>query len=76
MKRILFFIFVFFFFESFAFSLSFSGALKKSSYNLCFTPGAKCEAMIVKGIQNAKESIYVQAYSFTSKPMAEHNVIC
>ena len=59
------------FYHSFAFSLSYTGVLKKVPYSVCFTPGANCESMIVENIQGAKKSIYVQAYSFTSKPIAE-----
>ena len=37
----------------------------------CFTPGAKCTDLIVKQIDEAKKSIYVQAYGFTSPPIIE-----
>jgi Phosphatidylserine/phosphatidylglycerophosphate/cardiolipin synthases and related enzymes len=36
----------------------------------CFTPGAKCAPMLISIIAKAKRSIFVQAYSFTSKPIA------
>jgi len=39
--------------------------------NFCFTPGGKCTALIVREISKAKIKIKVQAYSFTSKPIAE-----
>lgn len=39
----------------------------KSSYQVCFTPGAHCAKLLVKYINAAKKSIYVQAYSFTSR---------
>ena len=37
----------------------------------CFTPGEKCTDLIVKQIAEAKKSIYVQAYGFTSQPIIE-----
>ena len=37
----------------------------------CFTPGEKCTDLIVKQIEEAKKSIYVQAYGFTSLPIIE-----
>lgn len=36
-------------------------------YNACFTPGDNCISVIMKEISRAQESIYVQAYSFTSE---------
>ncbi len=47
-----------------------------SSFNnvqiqLCFTPGGECTDRIVEEIHNAKSEIFVQAYSFTSKPIAQ-----
>jgi len=42
-----------------------------ASYTACFTPGSDCEGMIVKEIQKAQSSILVQAYSFTSAPIAK-----
>lgn len=38
---------------------------------LCFTPGADCTDRIVDEIHHAKSEIFVQAYSFTSKPIAQ-----
>lgn len=40
-------------------------------YQVCFTPGQDCTALIVKEISNAHKSIFVQAYSFTSAPIAQ-----
>ena len=37
----------------------------------CFTPGEKCTDLIVKQIDEAKKSIYIQAYGFTSQPIIE-----
>jgi phosphatidylserine/phosphatidylglycerophosphate/cardiolipin synthase-like enzyme len=39
-------------------------------YQVCFTPGGRCTHAIVELIDNAKKSVYVQAYSFTSKRIA------
>ncbi|WP_085783887.1 phospholipase D family nuclease [Candidatus Nucleicultrix amoebiphila] len=36
----------------------------------CFTPQENCTQLIIEAINNAKSSIFVQAYSFTSKPIA------
>lgn len=36
---------------------------------LCFSPQQNCEGIIVEEINKAQESIYVQAYSFTSQPI-------
>ena len=42
-----------------------------SGYKVCFTPGQDCTALIVQTIAQAQHSIYVQAYSFTSAPIAQ-----
>jgi phospholipase D len=39
--------------------------------NVCFTPPAGCGSLIAKEIHQAKESIYMQAFSFTSEVIAE-----
>lgn len=39
-------------------------------WEVCFTPGGDCTKVIVTAIADARRSIYVQAYSFTSKPIA------
>jgi len=39
-------------------------------YEVCFTPTQNCTATFVRYINNAKESIYMQAFSFTSRPIA------
>ena len=36
---------------------------------VCFTPGGKCTDLMVKEIGTARQSILVQAYSFTSVPI-------
>jgi phosphatidylserine/phosphatidylglycerophosphate/cardiolipin synthase-like enzyme len=38
-------------------------------YQVCFTPGQNCTGLITQAIYDAQQSIYVQAYSFTSKPI-------
>jgi phosphatidylserine/phosphatidylglycerophosphate/cardiolipin synthase-like enzyme len=38
---------------------------------LCFTPGGDCTGMLVQAIGQAQKTIYVQAYSFTSAPIAK-----
>jgi len=40
-------------------------------YDVCFTPGGACTSKIVNLINNAKKEILVQAYSFTSAPIAK-----
>jgi phosphatidylserine/phosphatidylglycerophosphate/cardiolipin synthase-like enzyme len=42
-----------------------------TSYEVCFTPGQDCTSLIVKSINQAKQTIHVQAYSFTSAVIAQ-----
>jgi phosphatidylserine/phosphatidylglycerophosphate/cardiolipin synthase-like enzyme len=42
-----------------------------ATVEVCFTPGEDCEARIVKILGEAHSSIRVQAYSFTSAPIAK-----
>lgn len=43
-----------------------------TTYQVCFVPdGASCEKLLISSINNATKSIRVQAYSFTSAPIAE-----
>lgn len=44
--------------------------MPNAAYEVCFTPGENCTALITTDIAKAKKSIYVQAYSFTSAPIA------
>lgn len=37
---------------------------------LCFTPGTQCRYHILKTLEKAQKSIYVQSFSFTSKEIA------
>lgn len=45
--------------------------LPNTKYEVCFTPGNDCTTTIVNEIKKAKKSIYLQAYSFTSKPITK-----
>jgi phosphatidylserine/phosphatidylglycerophosphate/cardiolipin synthase-like enzyme len=38
---------------------------------VCFTPGSNCTEQIIKTLGEAQRSILVQAYSFTSAPIAK-----
>jgi len=51
-----------------SFALPFS---HNASYQVCFTPGGDCTAEIVESLATAQSAIWVQAYSFTSKPIAQ-----
>ena len=42
-----------------------------SSPQVCFTPGEDCADLLINEINHAKQSILVQAYSFTAMPIAE-----
>lgn len=42
-----------------------------SAVQTCFTPGENCTAEIVTEISRAQHSVLVQAYSFTSAPIAK-----
>jgi phosphatidylserine/phosphatidylglycerophosphate/cardiolipin synthase-like enzyme len=39
--------------------------------NVCFSPNGGCTSAIVDQIDNAKSEILIQAYSFTSAPIAK-----
>ena len=45
--------------------------VKNASYDVCFTPHGNCTFQIVNAISQAKHQILVQAYSFTSAPIAK-----
>lgn len=47
---------------------------QNTHYRVCFTPQENCTATIVDAIHQAKQTIRVQAYSFTSRPI-EHALI-
>ncbi|HNU60722.1 MAG TPA: phospholipase D family protein [Methanofastidiosum sp.] len=42
-----------------------------SKLDVCFTPPSGCSEKIIEEINNSKASIYVQAYGFTSKKIAD-----
>ena len=44
---------------------------EKKKIHVCFTPEQNCTSRIIRTINQAKEQILVQAYSFTSKPIAK-----
>ena len=44
---------------------------QSSNYQVCFTPGGNCTQLIVDKLNQAQESIFIQAYSFTSAPIAK-----
>lgn len=45
--------------------------LDNAPAQVCFTPGEDCTRLIVDTIRAARKEILVQAYGFTSKPIAE-----
>jgi phosphatidylserine/phosphatidylglycerophosphate/cardiolipin synthase-like enzyme len=45
--------------------------LKPSSLSVCFTPGNDCTFQIIGELGQAKQTIHVQAFSFTSAPIAK-----
>ena len=49
----------------------FSVQANTASYQVCFTPSENCTAQLVSEIDSAQRSILVQAYSFTSAPIAD-----
>ena len=42
-----------------------------ATHETCFTPGDDCEGLIVRTIEAARRSIEIQAYEFTSRPIAQ-----
>ena len=42
-----------------------------ANISVCFTPPSRCGNFIVEQIKEAKQSIYIQAYCFTSKKIIE-----
>jgi phosphatidylserine/phosphatidylglycerophosphate/cardiolipin synthase-like enzyme len=55
-------------------SLAISKSNNCPTIQVCFTPGQNCTTKITNVIDAAKQSIFVQAYSFTSEPIAAHLV--
>jgi phosphatidylserine/phosphatidylglycerophosphate/cardiolipin synthase-like enzyme len=48
-----------------------SQSFTPEAVTVCFTPGGNCTEQIVRALTDAKSSILVQAYSFTSAPIAK-----
>jgi phosphatidylserine/phosphatidylglycerophosphate/cardiolipin synthase-like enzyme len=48
-----------------------SATTTPSAVTVCFTPGENCTDAIVKALSDAKRMILVQAYPFTSAPLAK-----
>uniref|UniRef100_UPI0033405F2F phospholipase D family nuclease n=1 Tax=Wolbachia endosymbiont (group B) of Pilophorus perplexus TaxID=3066160 RepID=UPI0033405F2F len=48
-----------------------SGCVSCPSTTVCFTPRENCTNLIIDSVDHAKSSVLVQAYQFTSKPIAE-----
>lgn len=44
---------------------------KDANIGLCFTPGGSCTDRIIREIASARSEILIQAYSFTSAPIAK-----
>ena len=44
---------------------------ENTRYEVCFTPGGDCTTRIISKINASSKSVYVQAYSFTSAPIAK-----
>jgi len=45
--------------------------IRNSDTQICFTPPSGCSEVIVRQIDNAKESIFIQAYGFSSKAISD-----
>lgn len=44
---------------------------KDVTVSLCFTPGGSCTDRIIREVSSARSEILIQAYSFTSAPIAK-----
>ena len=51
--------------------LSRSEAGENPPWKLCFSPDGHCSSLILEAISSARETVRVQAYSFTARPIAE-----
>jgi phosphatidylserine/phosphatidylglycerophosphate/cardiolipin synthase-like enzyme len=51
--------------------LSVTSPLGASTPTVCFTPGTNCTELIVQALGASKRTVLVQAYSFTSAPIAQ-----
>jgi phosphatidylserine/phosphatidylglycerophosphate/cardiolipin synthase-like enzyme len=52
-------------------AILFASVCSGGDYQVCFTPGEDCTGLIVHAISDAHQSVFVQAYSFTSTPIAK-----
>ncbi|MDC4207011.1 MAG: phospholipase D family protein (plasmid) [Candidatus Manganitrophus sp.] len=52
-------------------SLFLPDAVESATIEVCFTPGDDCTGRIVRAINTAQSAILIQAYSFTSAPIAK-----
>lgn len=43
----------------------------QADVSTCFTPGDRCDMRIIDAIENAHNTIYVQAYQLTSRPISD-----
>jgi phosphatidylserine/phosphatidylglycerophosphate/cardiolipin synthase-like enzyme len=46
------------------------GTLPEGGWEVCFTPGGDCTGLIVAALGHARQRVLVQAYAFTSAPIA------
>ena len=49
----------------------YADSFNNTNYQVCFTPKQDCTDLIVDTIATAKKTLLVQAYSFTSAPIAK-----
>jgi phosphatidylserine/phosphatidylglycerophosphate/cardiolipin synthase-like enzyme len=63
--------FIFFLFSSLAIAFAQSLGNYANSVQVYFSPNGGCTKAIVQALDQAKRSVRVQAYSFTSAPIAE-----
>ena len=48
-----------------------NNSFKNAKYDVCFTPSGHCTDLIIAAISAAKKELLIQAYSFTSAPIAK-----
>ncbi|MEI7606956.1 MAG: phospholipase D family protein [Rhodospirillaceae bacterium] len=53
------------------FAASIATAAPADISDICFTPGGECTDIVVREVDAARRQVLVQAYSFTSAPIAE-----
>jgi phosphatidylserine/phosphatidylglycerophosphate/cardiolipin synthase-like enzyme len=47
-----------------------AGAQPEHAWQACFTPDEDCTGLVIRTVQAAEKTILVQAYAFTSRPIA------